>query len=180
MEFSIVYIGRIPSTGSGSDKQVIREDLYLQDQLFALRNVLEKRDFYKDDTIKSRLKIDGAEYNAVIPANWVCKIHIQLFRNFENLHIEQISDVDNVFKTLFDGITAPSVKGTTTPSKDKLYCLAIDDKQFNLEKVTQSHHWGNDKDIAIINVVTKETIFDECVHLGGLSFEKAGYYKELY
>jgi hypothetical protein len=170
MRFTLIYKGRIPSSGSNDQIVAIRTNPYFQAQLAALHAVTAK----KFDT-DNKLIVGGTKFTAVLPIGWVCSAEVVLLRATPTTSISGLADIDNTLKTLFDAICAPAGASAapSTQCENACFVVALEDKQLSSIAVSSDHHWGakSDEDIAFIRVTTQETPIDDVVALGGQSFK---------
>ncbi len=170
MRFTLIYRGRIPSSGSNEQIIGIRTNPYLQAQLSALYDVTSKK--YSSD---NKLIVGDTKFTAVIPIGWVCSAEVVLLRTTPTTKISGLPDIDNTLKTLFDAICAPA-GGSSKPETQvdrACFVVALEDKQLSSVTVSSDHHWGakSEEDVAFIRVTTQETSIDDVVALGGQSFK---------
>jgi hypothetical protein len=170
MRFTLLYKGRIPSSGSNEQIVGIRTNPYLQTQLSALHAVTSKH-FNSDN----RLIVGSTKFTAIMPIAWVCSAEVVLLRATPHTNISGLPDIDNTLKTLFDAICAPAGASLAPDAHFEQSCfvVALEDKQLSSITVSSDHHWGakTDEDIAFIRVTTQETPIDDSVALGGQSFK---------
>jgi hypothetical protein len=170
MRFTLVYQGRIPTSGSLEQVSAIRLDKYLQSQLEALYKVTGTK--YASE---NRLIVGDTRYTAILPISWVCSLELVLLRATPHSQISGLPDIDNTLKTLFDALCAPAgaTKPPGSPTSKACYVVALEDKQFSSISVSADHHWSakSEDDLVLVRVSMQETELDDAVSLGGQSFK---------
>jgi len=90
MRFTLVYRGRIPSSGSNDQISSIRWNEYLQSQLAALYAVISKQ-FNSDN----KLIVGTTQFTAILLIAWVCSVELVLLRATPHSQISGLPDIDN-------------------------------------------------------------------------------------
>jgi hypothetical protein len=168
MRFSIIHKGRIASQGDSIQKLSIRRAI--QNQLKALYAVTSK-----SINVNNKIIIKGVKYTAIIPISWPCSIKVRILRSTPSMGRGGSADLDNLVKTLSDGITAPHGfvgQSPITSISEELFCIALEDNQIASIQIDEDFHWAStpDDDITIITVETKQTDIDDKVLLGGSDY----------
>ncbi len=148
MEFILHYRGRLESSGSPLDKQLIRRHFHAQLQVLwgqlPLSEFRESRNVFNPDNEYSAAQAVG-EF-LFVPLvndkhNLYAELHIMLLRpEPPGSIIAQSGDIDNRLKTLFDALRMPKssaeIPKDDTPKEEEspFFCLLEDDSLIN--KVT--------------------------------------------
>lgn len=172
MQFTLIFRGRVPAGGEVSELTAMRSDPYLQAQFQSLRLALGAT-----TPGLTQLCIGGILYQSMLPLTWVSKVDIQFIRANPPTGIRGLPDLDNAAKALLDGLCPPYGEGVLPPPADtpKLFCLALDDKQFAEITLRQTHHWGSkteNDNLAIITVETKSDPISEITRFGSNNLSK--------
>lgn len=168
MRFTLLLEGTLPSSGDATQKAAIRTAL--QHQLKELYKVTSSA-----VNLGNKIIIGNVEYIGIIPIDWTCRLVVRIVRRTAPVGRVGNSDLDNLMKTLSDGITAPNGhvgQAAGTAVTETTYCVALEDNQITSINVEEDYLWSQPevKDLAVITVYTKETTIDDRVALGGSTF----------